>query len=1252
MKEKRGDTRPNQQHHAESEPEPPQITPTPPTPSTVPVLAHALPQGFVPPRTHPLAELSPPILVNFFWEKPAAKVFLAGSFSNGQPIPMQQTGPSTFQRGILLPRGIHAYKFNVDGQWVWLQDRPHAKDMQGNVVNILDISSIQVHQAKPPIPQEKLTEGYQQEHKPKQEESQAPSSDQKQVETPAQEVKREPVEVSLEVRDVTTSSLVVTWQRPLDLTDTMQLQIAGPDAVTVASNNTPINKKTKKKKILVPNKLACPKSEGEINSFCAVWEGTDQSFAINHLSANTTYIVRLVSRDGYAFTSEKHVITEKPLPPATPAAPIQTSNTKFEVTVAWRAPESFGTQITSYDVLFKPHSISPLFSSEPTDNRPASSDAIQAAKDAGAESGGLLAQLKKEGWLVAYSGPTCKTRIANLIPASVYHVCVRAHSIAGSSEFSGVGIVTTKGALPQPPTNLQATSVRAGSVVLQWEVTNNGGAPVTAYKVELDQTGDNTGFHVVYNGPATSTTVTGLPNGATVRFRVQATNENGTSAWSAIARAVSSAVAPLAPVRPAVSSIRTHDAIIAWPTPESGGAKVTDFELQIQGFTSACPDSLAAQKNAPVSRCRVSVGEVADTTSSSNNITVTKSGPTSVVLPRSDCKHKLTGLLPGRSYSLKIAAVNSVGVGIFSESVSFTTKPTAPSQPSSASLVKHEDGVTIVGWEPSHGNGDPSVTYVLQVMGSDERTVLSEVTADTTPQAWVRHPEGGVFLNLRVGSSNAHGSVFGSVGRVLTAPLVPRSPQLVAQMQPRHIHLSWSEPWHNGSPITRYHIWCSPAPNTDTPLPDSMELLASLDSSQQTPRLEYQHTAILPVTRYAYSISAVNAVGEGPQADVVQCESCAVPPSKPDRPVLTKVHSHSFGVQWSSPCDNGAPITSYSLQLASASAFKTVYVGPSMSYTVSELVARTGYKVRVVATNEQGSSVASDVLSVVTRPDVPHSPTALTHTALLPTIIKLKWNPPGYNGGDPVTEYHVMLCEGSQIQTSPLPLGTTKAYSGPATNCRISNLSPGQTYSVCVRCSNDEGMSSASGWLVVTTPGIALPPPPSAVVAVLHRFPGGKATLRISWTAVSNLTRLTIIAVHAPTQKSIELSRVPSTQQTASIGVEWSASECADMCVCVEAINGGGTSRSESVAVAQVDMASDSDHTVEQADNTHHKPLSRSPTSSTSKTDPHPTPAATANPKKILLAKKQKPWVSRRTLESLCVGLALLVLLYVALLYH
>src|ERR1051326_1060293 len=99
-------------------------------------------------------------------------------------------------------------------------------------------------------------------------------------------------------------------------------------------------------------------------------------------------------------------------------------------------------------------------------------------------------------------------------------------------------------------------------------------------------------------------------------------------------------------------------------------------------------------------------------------------------------------------------------------------------------------------------------------------------------------------------------------------PAVPKAPAVVANLIGSENKVSWSKPDHSGSPITSYKLYRS----TGT---GPFNLLAVVNTNN------YDDTSVTPNTQYAYRVTAVNAIGEGPSCasatPVVPADSCHLP---------------------------------------------------------------------------------------------------------------------------------------------------------------------------------------------------------------------------------------------------------------------------------------------------------------------------------------------------------------------------------------
>src|SRR5437879_13838551 len=85
--------------------------------------------------------------------------------------------------------------------------------------------------------------------------------------------------------------------------------------------------------------------------------------------------------------------------------------------------------------------------------------------------------------------------------------------------------------MPSAPQNLQATA-GTGNVTLSWQApSNNGGSPITNYKIYRSSSSGTEGLLITI-GNLTSYTNTGLASGHTYFYKVAAVNGIGTSPQS------------------------------------------------------------------------------------------------------------------------------------------------------------------------------------------------------------------------------------------------------------------------------------------------------------------------------------------------------------------------------------------------------------------------------------------------------------------------------------------------------------------------------------------------------------------------------------------------------------------------------------------------------------------------------------------------------------------------------------------------
>jgi hypothetical protein len=88
--------------------------------------------------------------VMFKWTHGGQRVNLTGTFNNwaSEGIPMVRSGQEFYQV-VQVSKGVHEYKFLVDGEWKFSLDQPVLQDVSGNVNNVVDIQYYEKYEPAP-----------------------------------------------------------------------------------------------------------------------------------------------------------------------------------------------------------------------------------------------------------------------------------------------------------------------------------------------------------------------------------------------------------------------------------------------------------------------------------------------------------------------------------------------------------------------------------------------------------------------------------------------------------------------------------------------------------------------------------------------------------------------------------------------------------------------------------------------------------------------------------------------------------------------------------------------------------------------------------------------------------------------------------------------------------------------------------------------------------------------------------------------
>ena len=269
--------------------------------------------------------------------------------------------------------------------------------------------------------------------------------------------------------------------------------------------------------------------------------------------------------------------------------------------------------------------------------------------------------------------------LANLVP---YYWQVSATNANSTSAWSSIWNFTTNIAAPEIPTLSVPSNSATGqslSFALSWAAGTGGSPSSYALQVSTASTFSNT----VYSQgglTGTSATMSGLVNLTTYYWEVNATNANGTSAWSGIWSFTTIIAAPGSPTLSSPSTGAANQSVtptLNWSA-GSGGAPAS---YAVQVSTIATFSSTVYSQS--------SVAGTSVTTSSLSNLT---------------------------TYYWEVNATNANGTSAWSGIWSFTTIIAAPGSPtlSSPSTGAANQSVTpTLNW--SAGSGGAPASYAVQV---------------------------------------------------------------------------------------------------------------------------------------------------------------------------------------------------------------------------------------------------------------------------------------------------------------------------------------------------------------------------------------------------------------------------------------------------------------------------------------------------------------------------------------------------------
>jgi hypothetical protein len=403
--------------------------------------------------------------------------------------------------------------------------------------------------------------------------------------------------------------------------------------------------------------------------------------------------------------------------------------------------------------------------------------------------------------------------ITGLANGTSYSIRLRAVNAAGSGEASATMTATPAPTRPSAARIMSITPGNGSLNVMLGAPLSDGGSPITNYRYST-----NNGATWTTRSPASATSplvIPGLTNGISYSVRVQAVNELGAGPMSAAVVGVPAR----APSAPTVTSVLPGNGvlIVQFTAPAvDGGSPIINYQYSTDG-----------------------------------GATWTTRRPAATVAPL-----RITGLVNGTSYSVRLRAMNAAGPGAASTTTTGTPAPTRPAAPTITSITPGNGSLSIAFTPPPNNGGSPITNYRYST--DNGVTWVTRTPASTAGPLVISGLTAGASYSVRIQAVNAVGVGAMSVavtGVPARAPLAPT----ITSIGPGNgtLSVNFSAPSSDGgSPITSYEYSINGGATWVPRTPGSVSSPITIGG-------------LANGTAYSVMIRAVNVIGPGDQSTAV-----------------------------------------------------------------------------------------------------------------------------------------------------------------------------------------------------------------------------------------------------------------------------------------------------------------------------------------------------------------------------------------------
>jgi titin len=582
--------------------------------------------------------------------------------------------------------------------------------------------------------------------------------------------------------------------------------------------------------------------------------------------------------------------------------------------------------------------------------------------------------------------PNLKLKCIDLVDGLEYEFRVIAENKAGQSDPSEPCkpfIAKNPYDRPSPPLNVKPGEVTKSSIELVWEPPlNDGGSPITAYKIERRNPKTMKWVPMDNLGRITQckTTITdGIKEGKEYEFRVVACNAAGDSDPSLASPLIVAKTKIIGDKPTLIEPLKDQRVLVGETARFTCKLKVSPAPE----ITWSLNERALTYKDDFVSTFDNGTLEL-----TINNAQLKDQGYFKALIKNPlgelDIGAKLTVLKkPTIKYDQRFEKIYDVIAG---QNMSITCEVSGSPKPE---VKWSKDKLEIVP-----GSGEVSRAFI------DNGELYCSISIKK-----IKRNEGGVFgvvAENEVGKADASFTV-----RVIDVPMPPENLKC-DDITSSSCKLSWSPPKDDGnSPITAYYI-----EKYDPKYATWIRL-------DKTSLCEHFVDKLNKGQSYQFRIIAENRIGLSDPCEMkepIVARGKNDVPGAPGTPEVSQITHKSCHLTWEPPRkDGGLPIKGYFIERKSGS--KWIRLNPKepvnkCSFDVQDLEEGMEYEFRVCAVNDEGEGAFSRGSESITaknpysRPDPPIDAqvSEVTRSSCL-----LTWRPPFRDGGLPIVRYHVEM---------------------------------------------------------------------------------------------------------------------------------------------------------------------------------------------------------------------------------------------------